>query len=320
MKPATPSPSQASIWIRGLLALCLGAALLSPANSQSPRFHWHDKWMVPFQACQVDPRFSYMMYVPKDYDEKAEETYPLVVLVHGTERAPHHYLEQNAAFAEEHDLILLAPLFPVGTHGRKDLENYKLIEYKGTRYDLILLSMVDEAMAKYRIEGNTFSLFGFSGGGHFAHRFFYLHPHRLEALSIGAPGMVTLIDDSRDWWVGTRDLYWRFNARLNPQAMRKVKVQMVVGGEDSDRWPDEIEKESPYYMPGTEGASYNAAGIDRKERLKTLRDNFKQHGIEVRFDIVPGAGHDETKIFPTMQDFFQKQLKKDPAAPGEEEK
>ena len=32
-----------------------------------------------------------------------------------------------------------------------------------------------------------FALFGYSGGGHFVHRFFMLHPQRLWALSIGAP-------------------------------------------------------------------------------------------------------------------------------------
>ncbi|MFC7338343.1 alpha/beta hydrolase [Haloferula chungangensis] len=290
------------------ILLSLGTFAASAVDAREPRFHWHDKGFVPFQASQLDPRFSYMMYVPKDYDEKAEKSYPLIVLIHGTERAPHVYLEKNADFAEKNDVILLAPLFPVGTHGGKDLENYKLIEYKGTRYDLILLSMVDEAMAKYRIEDNKFSLFGFSGGGHFAHRFFYLHPHRLDAISIGAPGMVTLIDDSRDWWVGTRDLYWRFNARLNPKAMQSVKVQMMVGEEDTDRWEDEIEKGSPYRMPDTPGASYNAAGNDRIERLKTLRDNFKEHGIDVQFDLIPEAGHDETQMFPTMQKFFQKHL------------
>jgi predicted esterase len=286
--------------------LLVGSLLCLPpiSSAQVNPFTWYDKGFVPYHASQADPRFPYMLYVPEDYDEHSPKLYPLIVLVHGTERWPHYYLEQNAEFAEEHDVILLAPLFPIGTHGGQDLENYKLVEFKGTRYDLILLSMVDEVASKYKIEANEFSMFGFSGGGHFAHRFFYLHPHRLKAVSIGAPGMVTLIDDERDWWVGTRDVYWKFNVKLNLEKMADVAVHMVVGSEDTESWGDEIEKESVYYMGDAPGATYNSAGGNRQERLKTLKENFEEHGIDVILETVEGAGHDETYMFPSMQKFF----------------
>lgn len=297
--------------LRLLLAGALIAIYSSSAHADAPRYTWHDKWFVPFQASQVDPRFQYMMYVPTDYEENGAQEYPLVVLVHGTERGPHHYLQQNHEFAEEHDVILLAPLFPVGTHGGKDLENYKLLEHKGTRYDLILLSMVDEVRSKYRIDGDRFYLFGFSGGGHFSHRFYYLHSHHLNAVSIGAPGMVTFIDDDSDWWVGTRNTYWRFNARPNIDAMRRVAVHMVIGEQDLDSWEDEIEKDSPYYMgEDVPGATYNSAGNNRQERMKNLKKNFEEHGITVEMEIVAEAGHDETDMFPAMQRFFLKEINK----------
>ncbi len=89
------------------------------------------------------------------------------------------------------------------------------------RYDHILLAMVDEVGERLGRTFADFMLFGFSGGGHFAHRFFYLHPQRLSAVSIGAPGAVTLIDDQRDYWVGTRDLAARFGTAIDLPAMRK---------------------------------------------------------------------------------------------------
>lgn len=289
-----------------ILLLAIGIASLPlVATAQAPAFEWYDRGFVPFRASQVDPRFSYMMYVPRDYDENSDQLYPLVVLMHGTERGPHYYIEQNVAFAEEFDVILLAPLFPAGTHGGQDLENYKLLDFKSTRYDLIALSMVDEVASKYRIDGNRFSLFGFSGGGHFAHRFFYLHPHRLNAISIGAPGMVTFIDDESDWWVGTRDVYRRFNVRMDLKDMAAVPVHMVVGSKDTESWEDEIEKASPYYMgDDVLGATYNSAGANRQERLANLKANFEAHGISVQLDVVDGAGHDETYMFPAMRKFL----------------
>ncbi|MEM7099996.1 MAG: alpha/beta hydrolase [Pseudomonadota bacterium] len=284
-----------------IIACCIGLS----AKADAPRFDWHDKGFVPVQASKVDPRFSYLMYVPQDYDENAEQTYPLIVLMHGTERAPHHYLMLNAEFAERYDVILLAPLFPVGTHGGLDLENYKFLDYEDTRYDLILLSMVDEVNAKYLIDSNKFSLFGFSGGGHFSHRFFYHHPHRLNALSIGAPGVVTLINDDSDWWVGTRDIYWRFNTRMDLTDMRRVPVHMVIGELDTASWGDEIPKASPYYMgEDVPGGSFHAAGKNRQERLANLKSNFEKHGIQVRLEQVPDVGHTHADMFPAMQSFF----------------
>lgn len=296
-------------FFRIIIVIC-SVLLVSKANATEPqRMRWHDKWFVPYQSSQIDARFPYMMYVPVSYEANEDKEYPLVVLMHGTERAPHLYLEKNEKFAEENDIILLAPLFPLNTHGNKDLENYKLIDYKGTRYDLILLSMVDEVRSKYRIKGDKFNLFGFSGGGHFAHRFFYLHPHRLNALSIGAPGMVTLIDDSNDWWVGTRDLHRRFNARLNLKKMSEVKVHMVIGEKDTEGWGDEIEEWSPYKMrDNVKGASYNAAGKNRQERMKNLKKNFEEHGIKVTMETVPDVGHDEAYMFPAVQKFFLKHI------------
>ena len=73
------------------------------------------------------------------------------------------------------------------------------------RYDHILLAMVEEVAEHYGLRFDRFALFGYSGGGHFAHRFLMLQPHKLWGVSIGAPGSVTLLDPARDWWVGTRN-------------------------------------------------------------------------------------------------------------------
>ncbi len=283
------------------------------ADHTQERFYWHDKWFTPFMASQVDPRFSYGLYVPVDYDENGDKEYPLVVLIHGTERSPGQYLRFNEEFAEEKDVILLAPMFPVGTHGQYDLENYKLIEHQGTRYDLILLSMVDEVATKYRIDSTRFYLHGFSGGGHFAHRFYYLHPHRLKALSIGAAGMITRPNLEKDWWVGVKDLKWRFNARVNFDRMRQVPVQIVIGEEDNESWAQfsEIERHSPYRMEYEPDATYTAAGDGRLDRAKTLMADYEEIGIDVRMDIVPDAGHDETLMAPTVQTFFSEFLAED---------
>lgn len=274
-----------------------------------PSFEWSDRGNTPYRAARLDPRLLYTLFVPRDYDEFGDKEYWLIVVVHGTERDAAGYRSRYAKFAEQHDAIVLAPLFAANTQDSNDLENYKLLDYRGTRYDLVLLSMIDEVAAKYRLRDHRFLLYGFSGGGHFAHRFFYLHPHRLLGVSIGAPGVVTLLDDKNDWWVGVRDVLPRFGIKMNLRAMRRVPVQMVVGADDNKLFPGEVDKASAYWMgEGVKGADFNAAGQSRVDRMVNLKRSFEAAGIAVRHDIVPGAEHEPEKLDAQVQDFFGKIL------------
>jgi poly(3-hydroxybutyrate) depolymerase len=256
-------------------------------------------------ACQYDQRFSYCLYVPEEYSEDGDETYPLVVLIHGSNRTAQEYRDRFADFAEEHHCFVMAPLFPCGIEEPGELHNYKYIKFHDIRFDLVLLSMIDEITAKYRLESERFLLHGFSGGGHFAHRFFYLHPHRLMAVSIGAPGAVTLLDTGRKWWPGVADVEEEFGLSLDFGAMRQVPVQMVIGADDTDTW--EIND------PGRPGVVRGevTVGTNRLERLQALRESFESHGIEVRHDLVPGATHEGYKLLPATQTFFADVLTKE---------
>ncbi len=247
---------------------------------------------TPFFASRDDQRFSYCLYVPTAHKEAAPGArLPLVVLLHGTQRSPERYRDAYRAFAEHHGCVVLAPLFPAGIVVPGDLHGYKRLEAFGIRYDQLLLQIVDEAGEQYRVDTERFHLTGFSGGGQFAHRFAYVHPERLASVSIGAPGRVTRINDDVPWWLGTADLAEHFGSPLDLAALRKVRVQMMVGELDTATW--EIAE------PGVE-----AGGETRVERLTTLRDNWAAHGIDVQFDVVPGLAHRGLLMTSTVQGFF----------------
>lgn len=116
-------------------------------------------------AARADQRVSYCLYVPESYEEDGDQEYPLVVLVHGTERGAQRYRDEFISFAESTQCIVLAPLFPAGIEVPGDLENYKFIEFRGMRFDLLLLDMADEVAGKYRLRGERFLIHGFSGAG-----------------------------------------------------------------------------------------------------------------------------------------------------------
>ncbi|HSW09140.1 alpha/beta hydrolase [Aquabacterium sp.] len=266
------------------------------------RRQMYERGATPAFACRADPRFSYCLYVPPSFDDDPAG-HALVVAMHGSGRTMEAYRDRFASFGRYRRCVILAPLFPVGPLGDGNAHGFKVMEEGGVRYDKVLLAMVDEAGARLGARFGRFLLFGYSGGGHFAHRFFYLHPERLQAVAIGAPGSVTLLDDRRDWPVGTRDLKARFGREIDLEAMRAVRVQLVVGAADIETWEINYPEDSVQYAPGI-----NDTGRTRPERIATLAANLAQHGIACRHDIVPNVAHEGAQVLPQVCDFFEQVL------------
>lgn len=252
-------------------------------------------------ACRADPRFSYCLYVPPGGVLDSETA--LVVAVHGTGRTFMAYRDAFSELGRWQNCIILAPLFPVGVLGDRNRDGFKYLAEGDIRYDRVLLAMVDEVAGQYGLADRRFALWGFSGGGHFANRFLLLHPDRLWAASIGAPGSVTLLDDGRDFWVGTRDLEARFGTAPDREALRQVPVQMIVGAADLETWEITHKPGGRSWMEGA-----NDAGATRPERLDSLRRSFEAAGIAVRFDLVPNMAHDGMRAVEPALDFFAEVL------------
>jgi poly(3-hydroxybutyrate) depolymerase len=257
---------------------------------------------TPLFAAQADQRFSYCLYVPTGHTPAALPL-PILVIQHGTPRTAMACRDRYVDFAEEQRCIVLAPLFPAGIGEPMELNGYKLIAKHGVRYDRVLLSIVDEVAAAYNARSATFYLHGFSGGGQFAHRFYYLHPDRLDAVSVGAPGRITELDDSLPWWLGTQDVEERFGTRIDPAALQKVPVHLVIGSADTETW--EInDVTSADWMSGA-----TRTGETRLARIQALRTSLETQGIQVQLDVVDGAAHDDREITPAVQAFMARHLR-----------
>lgn len=250
---------------------------------------------TPLCASRYDQRLGYCLYVP---DRKDLDGAPLVVAQHGTERNVLYYRDHLRPFAEEHGAVVLAPLFPAGIIDPDDLHNYKFVEYRGIRFDHALLAMVEEVAARHPVATDRFYLHGFSGGAQFAHRFLYLHPGRLAGVSIAAPGRITRLDDTLPWWLGTRDLVERFGISVDLDALRRVPILLTVGADDVETWEINNPGESNW-MDGAEDT-----GKTRIERLRTLERNFRAHGLNVRFETVPGVAHRGSPLLPVVEHFL----------------
>ncbi|MFK4259599.1 hydrolase [Agrobacterium tumefaciens] len=255
-------------------------------------------------ASRLDQRFPYCVYVPDDYDEDSDKTYPIAVIVHGTERDMQGYREAFIDFAEENGVIVLVPLFPASVVRPGDINSYKMLRYGDVHYDAVMLDMIEELRERYRIDGDKVLMYGFSGGGQFTHRFLYLHPERVLAASIGGPGTVTLLDPDRDFWVGTRNFETVFGKPLDLDVMRAIPVHMIIGGNDHNTWEITIKPTDRWWMDDA-----NIAGVDRVDRIVSLKNSFEKFGINVTFDVVPDVAHDDRTMLPLVKSFFAKVLR-----------
>lgn len=262
-------------------------------------------------ACRDDPRFSFMLFIPESAWDEPDRELDLLVSVHGTMRLQSHYRDAFSGFGRFNNCVVLAPLFPVGVRGDMEASGYKYMIEHDIRYDAVLLSMVEQAGELIKRKFEKFMLFGFSGGGHFTHRFLYLHPDRLKAVSIGAPGSVTLLDETMDWWPGIRNFKNIFGRDINFEALKDVKVHMSVGSLDTEVWEITIPESSPKFITGA-----NSAGKNRNDRLHTLRESMEARGVAVWHDTAPGVPHDMRGVFPYVERFFTDVLKDGLPTPG----
>lgn len=249
-------------------------------------------WPMAQFAYRGDTRFSYCMHIPAAFREDPTG-YRLLVAVHGTGRSCMANRDAFASFADANRYVVLAPLFPIGVMGDDNADGYKYILEGKLRYDHLLLGMVREIEELLHHEFSRFDLYGFSGGGHFAHRFYYLQPQHLRSVAVGAPGGITLLDNSRDFWMGTRDWEARFGQAINLAAMREVPSLIVVGDQDivEFTYPKALLHHAP---------DMALLGRNRIERSQTLHRNWVEHGLATEHLTVPGVGHVGVQVVPAV--------------------
>lgn len=241
---------------------------------------------VTAYGCAYDPRFAYYVYAPRNWlGPERPERYRLVVLIHGSERGAEMYRNNFKAFAERTNSVILAPLFPAGLIEPDRLENYNLLRWRGVEFDTILCHMIEEVGRRFPLDPDGIYLHGFSAGAQFAHRFFYNHPELLRAVSIGAPGQTTLLDDRLAWPLGIADAEALFGRVPDLDRMRRVPVQIVVGAEDRHIHSPE-------------------ARMSRLELNRELFQHYRDFGFQVRFDLVPAAAHEGFKLIFDVMLFF----------------
>ena len=266
--------------------------------------HPFDTGFTPWVTSRYHQSFCWSLYVPKSVSEDAPA--PLLVLVHDVLRND-YFRPGYRDYAERTGTVLLTPLFPLGAAEPGDLHGFKELHAHGLRYDLLLLDMIDEAGSMWNLQTDRFAIHGYSAGGQCVHRFLMVHPDRLSAASIGAPGSITLPDDSRPWPAGTQDFEARFGKPLDAAALAKVPVHLVIGADDTDVNNITRKPGDAAYAPGVNDETTN-----RPTKLRKFDEALRGLGCTTHHEMVEDVGHNGKAMIPSVTAWLDETLAKQP--------
>jgi len=251
----------------------------------------------------ADSRFSFALFAP----EQPPGSPPpgLLVTVHDSTRNHLDCARRFAPFAKAHGLVVLAPLFPRNVLGDGQADGYKFLREQDLRYDQLLHEMIDEAGRRTGGDGSHFFLQGYSGGAQFVHRYLLIHPERLRAVSVGAPGVVTLPDERVDWWAGVRDLESVFGRPFNLALLRNVPIQLLVSDADTETWEIREQPASDHWPVEADRLRSN-----RVDRLRVLHRALLGVGAKTQLTMLQGLSHGQGPgpAATLAQQFFAEQL------------
>ena len=206
-----------------VLAAVLGVLLAVTAPVVAPR---------PAEA-QADERSTillkklvhgeYVQYLPKHAPKG------ILVIAHGSTegtedvgKVAEKYLQRWMAFAEEHRLVAVAPVFDANFGSWEKESGIRLGGYRGLAGKQIGADeFVHHIIGQYKhqVDGDgRFYLYGHSAGGQFAGRYAIRHPDRLKATVLSAPGRYAFPDPGAPWPYGQKEV----SVRADPNKPSRV--------------------------------------------------------------------------------------------------
>jgi len=214
----------------------------------------------------------------------------VLVVIHGINRQVRDQATAFQDLAEQLGVALIAPLFEANRYSRYQ----RLGQKNAPRADLALDTAIAQlAMAAGLDKTPRRLLFGYSGGGQFAHRYAAVHPERVAAVVIGAAGWYTLPDPQRRFPHG---LGRRAGLQtVDAHAYLNIPMAVLVGDLDRDRDPG-------FNCMGNKDRDQGRTRVDRgRHFIGRMRRAAREHGFETtyRFELLPGVGHSFTDAVDT---------------------
>jgi pimeloyl-ACP methyl ester carboxylesterase len=233
---------------------------------------------------QGELALEYLAYCPA----RVRDDSPLLVAVHGYTRNAPEQAERFLPLCDAAGAVLAAPHFDAARF--RDYQ--RLGGRRGARADLALDALVGELRQSLGLLLGRVSLFGFSGGGQFVHRYVMAHPKRVTSAVIAAPGWFTFPGRESTYPLGTRGVRRRLGLRMRAEAFAQVPIVVAVGEHDDDQRAENLRRE-----PALD-AQQGTTRLERATRwVGAMQHAALAAGVRprVQLRVIPNAGHSFTE-------------------------
>jgi pimeloyl-ACP methyl ester carboxylesterase len=260
--------------------------LLQPSIS-AREVHMHGVLGHTAQGGELD----YFAYVPRTVSRHSA----LLVTVHGIERKAFQHALRFASLAEEHSLIVLAPLF-----GKSRMPRYQRT-LRGSNGECPLDAFdltIDHFLRWSGIEPTRKYLFGYSGGAQFAMRYALRGRVAFQKLALAAPGWFTMPEPGLPFPYGLGPSIASGSSPTHLDRLISKPTLVVVGTEDTrrdgslnrepivDATQGETRLERARRWVEAMSVAADASGTRNRVEMRTLsgaghdfEDNMKSHGL-----------------------------------------
>ena len=275
-------------------------------------FHWPYLLYVP-----AKPLAGHLLVAPNNTGFSSED----LDLIRASSSCE---VRRQATLADKLGAPLLVPLFPRPPAAGSDDNLYLHALTRAAlttsvpafrRVDLQLLAMADDARthlaAKEIVVDSRLLLRGFSASGSFVNRFAVLHPESVLAAAIGSPGGWPLAPEAREgadalpYPVGIADVASLTGRPVDAKALKSVAWLFFLGDRDAN---DAVIYRDSFSMED-EALVFRLFGATPVSRWKKAESLYAKAGLDARFALYPGAGHEVTQEMDAdAAKFFEEKL------------
>ena len=225
-------------------------------------------------------QMDYFIYLPKSGIRENR----VLVSIHGISRNAEEHIQGFSTQAEQFGVAIIAPLFPKSEFPR--YQRLGATVHEG-RADFAFDRILQESASLIGFDPAPLKIFGFSGGGQFAHRYAMFYPKRVSSLVLGAPGWYTFPDPDSPYPYGLRSSEEWPRLRFTPRHFLAIPT-LVLAGENDDVRDDDLNKMRRIYA--VQGLNRIERGEKWVQAMSAMARAFQVRS-DFRFEPVPNASH-----------------------------
>jgi len=225
-------------------------------------------------------QMDYIAYIPR---ERRDET-KIMYTIHGISRNALEHIQGFVPQAERYGSVMIAPVFL-----RNNFPRYQQLGTSANqeRADMAFNNILQDVQEWLDLPPAPIHMFGFSGGGQFAHRYAMFYPKKVARMVLSAPGWYSFPDPEQKYPYGIKSSRDWPKLSFAMDRFLQIPTLILVGEEDDLRDADLNKARAIDAYQGLnriERAEHWAAAAKAMGRSYDISTDF-------RLEQVPNASH-----------------------------